>query len=113
MISAWTVHLTDAAEEDFKEIIRWTLEHFGERQAQVYSETLSVALMDLLWGPEQAGVRERNEVAQGILTLHVARHGRKGRHFIMFRIADRRERSIEVLRLLHDAMDPPRHFPPN
>lgn len=45
--------------------------------------------------------------------LHVARNGRKGRHFIMFRVEDiEEENQIDVLRLLHDSMDLERHLPP-
>jgi len=38
----------------------------------------------------------------------------KGRHFVLFRIGhdQDREEVIEILRLLHDAMDLPRHLPP-
>ena len=43
-------------------------------------------------------------------TLHVARKGRKGPHFVVFRVApSRSEQVIDVLRLLHDSMDLPRH----
>ena len=46
------------------------------------------------------------------LTLHVARKGRKGRHFVVFRVArDPDHDVIEVLRLLHDSMDLQRHLP--
>jgi toxin ParE1/3/4 len=41
--------------------------------------------------------------------MHVAWQGKKGRHFVMFRVAP--ERVIEVLRLLHDSMDLSRHWP--
>jgi len=110
----WTVRLTAAAEADFQEILRWTLAQFGEAQARVYAETLSAALKDLAAGPSVAGARERNDIAKGLSTLHVARKGRKGRHFVMFRIGHDQgtEGVIEVLRLLHDAMDLPRHLPP-
>lgn len=110
--ATWTVRLTDAAERDFKNILAWTLEQFGEQQAQVYAETLSAALTDLAAGPAQMGVRARNDIARGLLTLYAARHGRRARHFVMFRIADRRAHILDVLRLLHDAMDFPRHLPP-
>lgn len=109
---AWTIRLTDAAAEDFKSIIRWTIGQFGEQQARVHTETLSAALRDLRFGPTLAGVRVRDDIANGILTLHLARRGRKARHFVMFRIAAHQAHVVEVLRLLHDAMDPPRHLPP-
>ena len=105
--------MTAAAEADFREILRWTVAQFGEAQAQVYAETLSTALSDLAAGPAVIGARERSDIAKGLYTLHVARNNRKGRHFVMFRIGRKRNRDvIEVLRLLHDAMDLQRHLPP-
>lgn len=108
----WTVRLTAAAEDDFRGIVRWTYEQFGEQQARVYAETLSEALKELEAGPEQVGVRARNDIAKGILSFHVARRGRKGRHFMMLRVADRGGRGLDVLRLLHDSMDLQLHLPP-
>ena len=109
----WTVRLTAAAEADFREILRWTVAQFGETQARVYAETLSAAITDLAAGPTVIGTRERNNIAKGLFTLHVARKGRKGRHFAMFRIGQDRDREvIEILRVLHDAMDLQRHLPP-
>jgi toxin ParE1/3/4 len=107
------VRLTAAAQADFQDILRWTLEHFGEAQARVYAETLSAALEALAAGPMVSGAKARNDIAKGLFTLHVARHGRKGRHFMMFRVGhDQGREVIEVLRLLHDAMDLPCHVPP-
>lgn len=108
----WSVRLTAAADSDFQNIIAWTLEQLGDAQARIYAETLSAALEALTDGPELAGVRERNDITKGLFALHVAREGRKGRHFVIFRIAAGRDQQwIEVLRLLHDAMDLPRHVP--
>ena len=43
----------------------------------------------------------------------MARGGRKGRHFVLFRIGSESGRElIDVLRLLHDAMDLQRNLPP-
>ena len=107
----WTVRLTAAAEADYQDILRWTLAHFGEAQARVYAETLSAALEALTAGPKVVGARARKDIAKGLFTLHVARSGRKGRHFVMFRIGSERGREvIEVLRLLQDAMDLQRHL---
>lgn len=109
----WPVRLAAAAEDDFQEILRWTIEQFGEEQARIYAKTLSAALEELTTGPELIGARARSDIAKGLFTLHVARHGRKGRHLVIFRIGhDRQGEVIEVLRVLHDAMDLPRHLPP-
>ena len=106
----WSVRLTATAEADIQNILAWTLEHFGDRQARLHAETLSDALEALTAGPTTIGVKERTDIAKSLFALHVARAGRKGRHFVLFRVqADRQRRWIEVLRLLHDAMDLPGH----
>lgn len=101
----WTVHLAESAERDFSNIIRWTAKQFGKNQALVYAPTLSSALQELTTGPALSGVTARDDIATGLLTLHVARKQRKGRHFIMFRTSERHKRTIDVVRILHDAMD--------
>ena len=107
----WSVRISAAAETDFQNIVRWTSEHFGERQARNYSDILSHAIEALTDGPQILGAKERNEIAKGIFTLHVTREGFKGRHLVMFRVGIPAEPPIiDVLRLLHDSMDLPRHL---
>ena len=111
-LQAWPIRLSAAAEADIQGILDWTLEQFGEQQAHIYTGTLSEALESLAIGPKVIGVKKRNDIARGLFTLHVARHGRKGRHFIMFRTGlDKDRKVIEVLRILHDAMDLPHYLP--
>ena len=110
----WTVRIAAAAEADFRQILQSTSRRFGRSQAPIYAEAPSAAIAALTSGPSGPGVRHRGEIAKGVLTLHVARKGRKGRHFNVFRI--RREAGIEaidVLRILHEAMDFPRHLTPD
>ena len=108
----WTVRLGASAETDIEEILRWTLAQFGEAQTRIYAETISLALMSLAGGPNIIGSRTRDDIGKRISTLHIARNGRSGRHFVLYRVAKHRQsRVIEVLRLLHDAMDLARHVP--
>ena len=51
----------------------------------------------------------RDEIIPGIRTLHVERHGRRGRHFLVYRAAD--GQTVEIGRILHDRMDLQRHLP--
>jgi toxin ParE1/3/4 len=111
MSLVWRVRLAEQAELDVLGITLWTVENFGAQQAQAYAQTLSLALEALHDGPEVLGVTVRDDLGLGVLTLHVARHGRKGRHFVVFRAATEPEQTIEVLRLLHDSMDLARHLP--
>ena len=76
------IRLAAAAETDFRDMLRWTVEHFGERQAHVYAETLTEAIEALAEGPDLAGSRERNDIGDGLPVLHIAPGGRKGRCFV-------------------------------
>ena len=111
---SWPVRLTAAAETDFKHIGRWSARQFGDAQAATYRQTLGLALEALMnGGPDIAGVQRRDEIVKGLRSLHVARDGRHGRHFVIFRVRRGGESTggvIEVLRLLHDAMDLSRHL---
>jgi toxin ParE1/3/4 len=105
----WRVRLGAAAELDFANIVKWTTENFGARQSRVYQKTLVQTIGELAEGPDVAGSKARDEIAPGLRTVHVARHGRRGSHFLMYRMAQKT--TIEIVRILHDRMDPQRHFP--
>jgi toxin ParE1/3/4 len=105
---AWRVRLGAAAELDFANILGWTAETFGPAQANIYRDTLLQAIAELAEGPDVVGSKVRDEIMKGLHTLHVARHGRRGRHFLMYRVS---KRTIEIIRILHDAMELRRHLP--
>lgn len=105
----WRVRLGAAAEVDFANIIRWTAENFGARQSRAYRNILVPAIGELAEGPHVAGSSARDEIMAGLRTLHVARAGRRGSHFLMYRTAP--NRTIEIVRILHDRMDLRRHVP--
>lgn len=69
-VRPWPVRLTAAAETDFQNILRWTTEQFGEAQARVYAKTLSAALEELNAGPKVIGAKSRNDIGNGLFTLH-------------------------------------------
>jgi toxin ParE1/3/4 len=106
----WRIRLGAEAERDFLRILQYTAEAFGPRQTAIYKATLKDALAELTQGPNVAGSMARDEILPGLRTLHLARRGRRGRHFIMYRSVE--GRVVEVLRILHDAMDLARHIPP-
>ena len=105
----WRVRLGAAAELDFANILKWTAENFGPRQSRIYRDTLVQAIRELVEGPDIANSKARDEIMPGLRTLHVARHGRRGSHFLMYRVATKR--TIEIVRILHDRMDLQRHVP--
>lgn len=106
--STWTVHVSDAAKADLKDIQRWTLMQFGERQARLYEQTLHLAIDALKAGSKIAGARARDDISRGLFTIHVARKGRRGRHMLIFKM--RRDGEWELVRVLHDSMDFARHI---
>ncbi len=108
MSSVWRVRLAEQAELDLLSITLWTVENFGAQQAEIYAQTLSLAIEALHDGPEVLGATARDDLGLGVRTLHAARQGRNGRHFVVFRTAP--EQTIEVLRLLNDSMDLARHL---
>lgn len=108
MRKVWTVRLAQQAEQDYIEILQWTTKTFGKGQASTYAETMALAIEALADGPDVLGARARDDIQRGIRTLHVARQGRAGRHFVVFRASGS---DIDVLRLLHDSMDLSRHLP--
>ena len=105
----WRVRLGAAAEVDFANILKWTTENFGTRQSRVYRDTLVQAIGELADGPDAAGSKARDDIMPGLRTLHMARRGRRGSHFLMYRAAP--NDTIEIVRILHDRMDLLRHVP--
>jgi len=106
----WEVKLTAQANQDVANILAWTEDRFGIKQADIYNETLLLAFEALSEaGPDVPDVRIRTDIGVGIHVLHVARQRRKGRHFIVFSVNS--PQIVHVLRVLHDSMDLPKHFP--
>jgi toxin ParE1/3/4 len=107
----WRVRLSRAAEADFSAIVAWTATHFGDVQAQRYAEVLTLSITALHDGPDLIGAKTRDDIGHGLKSLHVARMGHKGSHFVVFRTDT--GKTIDVLRVLHESMDLPRHLPPD
>jgi toxin ParE1/3/4 len=103
----WRVRLSDEARLDFANILRWTTKKFGTGQARLYRNTLVTTIGALGGGPDLPGAKLRDDIMPGLRILHVARHGRRGRHFVMYRVSG--DLIIEIARILHDQMDLQRH----
>jgi toxin ParE1/3/4 len=103
----WRVRLGAAAELDFANILKWTTENFGARQSRLYRDAIVHAIGELADGPDVAGSKARDEIMAGLRTLHIARRGRRGSHFLMYRATP--NSTIEIVRILHDRMDLRRH----
>src|SRR5258707_971722 len=105
----WRIRLGAVAELDFANILKWTSENFGTRQALTYRDTLLRSIAELGRRPDIAGSKAREDIMPGLRMLHVARHGGRGRHMLLYRVVD--EYVIEIGRILHEQMDLPRHLP--
>jgi toxin ParE1/3/4 len=105
----WRVRLGAQAELDLLSILRWTAQNFGGEQAKNYRATILLSIRELAAGPDLAGARKRDDIVKGFYSLHVARHGRRGRHLLLYQTAG--GHNIEVVRILHDGMDLRRHVP--
>lgn len=106
---SWRVQISAEALNDFRLIVTYSADKFGGIQAAAYSGLLGEVLASLEQGPDVPGSVARDEILPDLRSLHVPRKGRKGSHFILYRAAV--PGVIEVLRLLHDAMDIKRHLP--
>ncbi len=107
---AWRVRLGAFADDDLDGILLASIARFGAIQARAYEQLLIDALSDLEAGPEVSGSARRDEIGPGFRTLRVSRRGRRGRHLLLYRATG--PGTIEVVRILHDSMDFPRHLPP-
>jgi toxin ParE1/3/4 len=111
--------LSPQAERDIESILAWSQAEFGEKARLRYEALLLRALLDLADSPDRPGSQDRPELAPGARTYHL-RHSRdrvkkstgqvqRPRHFLLFRVLD--DGTVEVGRVLHDAMDLARHLP--
>ena len=103
------MRLGHEARLDLASIVKWTTENFGARQARSYRDVLISAIEELANDPDVPGSRHRDEIMPGVRSLHVARHGHRGRHVLLYRVAE--GSVIEIGRILHDGMDFRRHLP--
>lgn len=91
--------LSALAAEDFAEIYEYTLVNFGSLQADAYTDDLESVLHLLFKSPLMG--HECPQIAVGI-----RRHDHQ-KHAIFYR---RRKADIFVVRILHQQMDPMKHF---
>ncbi len=100
--------LSDIAKADIQQILRTTRAQFGPLQVPKYRSLLTEARKRLREHPELGHHREG--LPPDWRLFHISQRGRPARHFILY-VLNRSEDRIDVLRVLHDAMDVPRHWP--
>ncbi len=106
------LRLSALAQSDIVHVLAWTEQRHGERARERYEQLLSSALRDLAAAPLWPGTTARPELGEGVRSYHL-RSARKQagvarpRHLILYRT--RGASTVEVGRVLHDAMDLERH----
>jgi len=91
--------LSPLAEKDLQKIISTTIDTWGAEQARIYAESLDSALMKLAQYPEFG--RPRDELYINARSFPIEKH------IVFYRVA---QTGIEVARILHQRMDPSKHF---
>lgn len=91
--------LTEAALEDLRSIRAYTFENWGVEQEQRYLRQIWSRIESLRADPFRHRLREELFPGCGIAA--------EGRHVILFRAGDQ---ALEIVRVLHSAMDFKRHL---
>ena len=95
-----TLDFTEAAVSDLQSIRNYTLEKWGPEQEQRYLNALWKKFEEILRDPDRW--RFRNDLFPG------CQIAAQGKHVLLFRV---RGKTLEIVRILHSAMDFPRHLP--
>ncbi len=93
--------LTPAAISDIQSIRDYTLEHWGPQQEALYLDSLWSKFEDILADPKR--FRTRDDLFPG------CQLAAQGKHVILFRCNGK---ALQIVRILHSAMDFRRHLPP-
>ncbi len=90
--------LSPHAEEDFADILQYTLETWGEKQMLDYRNVLDNALQTISQHPEIGHKRPELSAHHRLYLV--------GQHFVVYRVV---KQSVLVARILHQRMDVKRH----
>ncbi|WP_248916029.1 type II toxin-antitoxin system RelE/ParE family toxin [Pseudomonas moorei] len=111
--------ISDTALSDIADILKHSQIQFGTGARVRYQELLRTAIEDLAHAPSRIGSSMRDEVVPGLRSFHLV-HSRKRaatangmvqrpRHVVFYRVAT--DQVIEIVRILHDAMEARLHLP--
>lgn len=104
--------LGEDAETDIDDILEWSVFRFGSAVRDGYQALMRATFASIARDPELPGSHDRSDLGQGLRTVHLrtcrdevspaVRRITNPRHFVVYRQADE---VVQVVRLLHDAMD--------
>jgi toxin ParE1/3/4 len=111
------INLTDPARDDIDTVLAKSREVFSTVAQKRYSALIRAAFRDLAANPLRIGSKELAGSRPGLRAYHLANSRgrvadssvRNPRHLIIYRLNG--TEVVEILRILHDAMDPDRHLP--
>ncbi|HEU4410579.1 MAG TPA: type II toxin-antitoxin system RelE/ParE family toxin [Polyangiaceae bacterium] len=97
------------AKRDITEVLEYTRERWGKEQAREYGELIRAALRAVAATPRRG--KPRPALGPGLFAYHIGQPGRPARHVLFYRVGADATDAVEIVRLLHDAMDFGRHLP--
>jgi toxin ParE1/3/4 len=105
--------LAGPAQTDLARILATSLDRWGDDGRSRYARLLAVAMRSIAAAPAGPLTRDRAELSPGVRSLHMQRlkgdHGVNApMHVVYFRIAS--PGLIEIVRVLHERMEPTRHI---
>jgi len=104
------------AQADLTSILTASAERWGAEGRRRYAAALAGAMREVVSRPEGPLTRSRTELAAGLRSFHIryapanesASQVRRPVHVLYYRIAS--EGVIEIVRVLHERMEPGRHL---
>jgi toxin ParE1/3/4 len=110
------VRLARPAQIDLATILATSAERWGAEGRQRYAAVLAAAMRQVAAEPDGPLTRKRTDLRSGTRSFHV-RHARRSAeganvrrpvYVLYYRVAE--EGVIEIIRVLHERMDPSRHL---
>jgi toxin ParE1/3/4 len=108
--------LARPAQIDLANILSMSVERWGAAGGQRYAAVLAAAMRQVAAEPDGPLTKNRPDLRSGIRSFHV-RHARRSAqgatvrrpvHVLYYRVAQ--EGVIEIVRVLHERMEPSRHL---
>jgi toxin ParE1/3/4 len=112
-VARW--RLSRPAEADLRDFLSASAEQWGTEGRRRYAALLAAAMRKVAADPEGPVTRERTELMPGIRSVHI-RHARsddpqarvrRPAHILYYRVIS--TGLTEIVRVLHDRMEPHRH----
>lgn len=108
--------LSGAARQDIEDLLAWSEEHFGQAARQRYEALLACALQDVAQDTSRPGIQARPELGAAVFSYHLvcsrqraAAKVMRPRHLLICRHTV--SGVVDILRVLHDALEISRHLP--